>query len=74
MKIDLKDENDLWQLFGGSDPETPGRWQRSFKTLHLYIHDTKPLHWRETTAGKLKQRFPLSDPNRHYVLVFGVSI
>lgn len=69
MKIELNDENDLWRLFGGDDPETPGRWQRSFKSLRQYIYDTEPYHKRETTFGKLKQRFPLSDPNRQYLLL-----
>lgn len=69
MKIEINDENALWQLFGGDDPETPGRWQRSFKSLRQYIYDTEPYHRRETTDGKLKQRFTLSDPDRHYVLV-----
>lgn len=71
MKIELNEEGDLWQLFGGDSPKKPGRWQRSFKSLRRYIYDTDPYHKRERTDGKLKQRFVLSDPSRHYILVGG---
>jgi hypothetical protein len=78
MIIDLDSEDDLWRLFGGEDHTKPGNWQQSFAGIERHLLDTNGFHKHraETPSRhevakarkKIKQRFPLNDTARLYLL------
>ncbi len=78
----IKSEDDLFKLFGGSDPSKAGTSERAFSTIKLELEDRKHFdRYRGDTekspqqnvaaARKLIKRVKLTDPNRHYLLLGG---
>ena len=78
MIFDLKSEDDLWRLFGGEDHTEPGNWQQSFASIERHLLDTNGFHKHRADSPsrhevakarkKIKQRFPLNDTARLYLL------
>lgn len=78
MMIELRSEDDIWRLFGGEDHNQPGKWQQSFLSVERHLLDTDGFHKHRPDVPapsevakakkKIKQRFPLKDTERLYLL------
>ena len=74
----IKNEDDLWRMFGGEDHTQHGQWRQPFKVVCQALLDyqayhqyrpAKPSKAEGRKAKKLIKQTPLTDATRLYLLV-----